>query len=47
MMTQRNERDLVHARKAFYDRANVEKNLLKKGEFAGNINTDQQNCVKI
>ena len=34
-MTQRNEESLVQARKAFYEQANVQENLLHYGEFAG------------
>ena len=35
-MTQRNEQDLVEARKTFYENANIRENLLHIGEFAGN-----------
>ena len=34
-MTQRNEKNLVDARKAFYENAEVKVNLLKYGEMAG------------
>ena len=34
-MTQRNEKDLVAARRAFYQNANVQENLLGWGNFAG------------
>ena len=34
-MTQRNEEDLVDARRAFYANANVQVHLLKYGEIAG------------
>ena len=34
-MTQRNEEDLVEARRAFYANANIQENLLGWGEFAG------------
>ena len=34
-MTQRNEKDLVEARRTFYQRAKVEVNMLQVGEFAG------------
>ena len=34
-MTQRNEENLVQARKAFYEQATVQENLLRYGEFAG------------
>ena len=36
-MTQRNEKDLVKARKAFYERARIQLDLVKMGEVAGNI----------
>ena len=34
-MTQRNEKDLVEARKAFYENADVKGRLLEYGETAG------------
>ena len=34
-MTQRNEKDLVEARKTFYQNAKVQDNLLQIGDFAG------------
>ena len=34
-MTQRNEKDLVEARKAFYENADVKERLLQYGEIAG------------
>ena len=34
-MTQRNEENLVQARKAFYEQATVQENMLRYGEFAG------------
>ena len=34
-MTQRNEKELVKARKMFYQNREVEEKLLKIGEFAG------------
>ena len=34
-MTQRNERELVDARKAFYENAKIEVTMLKIGQFAG------------
>ena len=36
-MTQRNEKELVDARKAFYETAKVDVNMLEIGEFAGNM----------
>ena len=35
-MTQRNEKDLVKARKEFYERATIQLDLVKMGETAGN-----------
>ena len=34
-MTQRNEKDLIEARKAFYDKTNKENNTLRKAEITG------------
>ena len=34
-MTQRNEKEVVKARKLFYQNGEVEEKLLKIGEFAG------------
>ena len=34
-MTQRNEKDLVEARKAFYEKTNKENNTLRKAEITG------------
>ena len=34
-MTQRNEKDLVEARRAFYENANIKVRLLEYGEMAG------------
>ena len=34
-MTQRDEKELVEARRVFYDNAKVQEKMLKTGEFAG------------
>ena len=46
-MIQRNERDQVEARKAFYDNAKGEEDMVEMGEFAGNIRNNLKNISKL